>query len=89
MLKNGGSEKSAIWNMGSLIVPLNRDSPCPFFSAKSHSVTQRLVYQENSLKRANTRRLFFAKQCYSNWQQFSVSKISKFEFKLKVHYGLW
>ena len=26
---------------------------------------------------------------YSNWKQFQVFKIAKFEFKITVHYGPW
>ena len=44
------------------------------------------------LKRAKTRRrrLFFSTLFfYSNWKQFQVVKIAKFEFKVTVHYDLW
>ena len=41
---------------------LNTDFPSQFFfTVKSPSVTQRSVSQENTYKRAKTRRLFFTK----------------------------
>ena len=41
-----------------------------------------------------TRRLFFFHKTigsnnYSNWKQFQVFKIAKFEFKVTLHCGLW
>ena len=50
--------------------------------------------KKNVIKRAKTHRLF-SQNCrlklffYSNWKQFQVFKITKFEFKVTVHYGLW
>ena len=65
-------------------------SPSLRFIVKSPSVTQ-------DRKRAKTRRFFFfflqnyrlKKFLYSNWKQFQVFKIAKFEFKVTVHYSLW
>ena len=63
-----------------------------FFTVKSPSVTKRSVSQEYAYKKSKTRRLFFAKLglkfFYSNWKQFQVFKIVKFEFKVTRHYGL-
>ena len=46
------------------------------------------------LKRAKPGAVFLKKYrlkyfFYSNWKQFQVFKIAKFEFKVIVHYGLW
>ena len=75
---------------------LNTNYPsqfCFIFTVKSPSVTQRSVSQENALKRAKNSRLFSQNYMlkwffYSNWTQFQVFKIAKFEFKVTVHYSL-
>ena len=65
-------------------------------NAKSPSFTQLKdqFLKKMLLKRANTRRLFFAKLktpiiVYSNWKKIQVFKIAKFEFKVTVQYGQW
>ena len=42
-------------------------------------------------KKKKTRRFFSRKTVgsYSNWKQFQVFKIAKFEFKVTVHYSPW
>ena len=65
-----------------------------FFTVKSPNVTQRSVSQENALRRAKTRRLFFPHKtigsnnyftpALSSWNQFQVFKKAKFGFKVTV-----
>ena len=77
---------------------LNTDFPSQFgvfFIVKSPSVTQRSVSQENAFKKSKSPSPFFSQNYrlkrffYSNWKQFLVFKIAKFEFMVTVHYSLW
>ena len=66
-----------------------------FFTVKSPTVTQRSVSQENAFKKSKNPSPFLRKTIgsniffFSNWKQFQVFEIAKFEFKVTVHYGLW
>ena len=67
-----------------------------FFTVKSHIVTQRLVSQENAIKKSkNTSTFSPFKTIASNnsfiffLKQFQVFKRAKFEFKVTVYYGRW
>ena len=67
---------------------------CVYFIEKSPNVTERSVSQENSLKRAKTRRLFSQNYRLKYYltlieKQFQVFKIGKFEIKITVHYRTW
>ena len=67
-----------------------------FHRKKSPSYTQRLVSHENACKKEQKSVAFFPRKTlgsknffYSNWKQFQVFKIAKFEFNVTVHYGWW
>ena len=74
-----------------------------FTTVKSPSIAQRSGSQENALKKTNKQTTKQTKNVgfylrnyrlkyiffYSNWKQFQVFKMAKFEFKVTVHYGLW
>ena len=94
LLTRRGEQEYSCWPS------LYLDTNFTFFTVKSPSVTQRAVFffffKKNAYKKSKspwpfspvklwTSRLksFF----YSNWNQFQVFKIAKFEFK--VHCGLW
>ena len=62
-----------------------------FFTVKSPTLLKDRFLKKMLLKRAKLRRIFFAKLqaqiiliYYSNWKQFQVFKIGKFEFKVTV-----
>ena len=58
--------------------------------------TQRTDSQENAFKKSKNPSAFFPRKTigsnnlfYSNWKQFQIFKMGKFEFKVTVHYSLW
>ena len=66
-----------------------------FFYCKNHlPLLKDWFLKKMFVKRARNHQLIFVKKLLaqiilSNWKQFQVFKIVKFEFKVTVHYGLW
>ena len=77
---------------------LDKDFPsrcCIFYRKITKRYSKIGISRKWFLKRAKTCRFFCCKNYrlklffYTNWKQFQILKIAKFEFGVTVHHGLW